>query len=278
MISVAMTTYNGQKYVKKQIESILNQELAIDELIICDDNSSDETVNIIKSIPDERIKLYVNETNLGYVKNFRKSISLTKGNLIFLADQDDIWEQNKTRVLTDVMKQEKCQAVCSNFNLIDSEDKGIENKSEYGINKFVLKAKKRLKRISFHKLIYGNLLQGCTYCFSEEVKRVFLETDNDEVIHDYQIMLVAANMGKVLFVNEPLISYRLHTGNSIGFKKVEKKWEVEKKKPSKKPFMVLLLEDINKVSRIRFIWYYKLIYYLRIPYLISIIKRGIIGA
>lgn len=93
LISIAMTSYNGEKYIAEQLDSILTQTYDNFELIICDDCSKDSTVKIIKDYcgKDSRIKLYVNEKNLGFKKNFEKAISLCKGEYIALSDQDDIW-------------------------------------------------------------------------------------------------------------------------------------------------------------------------------------------
>ena len=93
-----MCTYNGEKYIKEQLESILNQTIAIDEIIICDDGSNDKTIQIIEEIQLEypnKISLYKNQVNLGSNKNFEKAITICSGDYIFLSDQDDIWKNNK---------------------------------------------------------------------------------------------------------------------------------------------------------------------------------------
>ena len=93
MISIAMATYNGEKYLREQIDSILNQTIQDFELIVCDDCSTDTTWNILQDYQsqDRRIKCYRNEENLGFKKNFEKAIGLCTGEYIALSDQDDIW-------------------------------------------------------------------------------------------------------------------------------------------------------------------------------------------
>ena len=86
MISVAMTSYNGEKYIEEQIESILNQTVKIDEIIIVDDGSIDGTIDLIKKYD---VTLVQNEKNIGYKENFKKAMSLCHGDIIFLCDQDD---------------------------------------------------------------------------------------------------------------------------------------------------------------------------------------------
>ena len=89
MISVAMTSYNGEKYIQKQLDSILNQTLKVDEIIICDDGSTDRTVEILKQYP---VTLYQNEKNLGYRLNFKKAMELCSGDFVFLCISDKIEE------------------------------------------------------------------------------------------------------------------------------------------------------------------------------------------
>ena len=95
MTSVCMATYNGQKYLREQIESILCQLSANDELVISDDHSTDSTVDIIRSYGDSRIKMYANELTKGVTHNFENALNKSKGDIIFLADQDDVWLPNK---------------------------------------------------------------------------------------------------------------------------------------------------------------------------------------
>ena len=99
LVSIAMCSYNGERFIQEQINSILEQSYSNFELIITDDCSSDKTIEIIKNYQanDTRIKLYQNEVNLGFVKNFEKAISLCTGEYIALADQDDIWTKDKLK-------------------------------------------------------------------------------------------------------------------------------------------------------------------------------------
>ena len=108
-ISVAMATYNGEKYIREQLNSIANQVILPDEVVICDDASSDSTVNIIKEfliISPFPVRLHVSLTNIGYAKNFEKAIGLTSGDVIFLCDQDDIWLKDKISCMNKVLQEE----------------------------------------------------------------------------------------------------------------------------------------------------------------------------
>ena len=92
--SVAIATYNGEKYIREQLLSILNQTVPVDEIVVSDDGSNDNTLNIIKEFHDSRIVIY-EESHLGVKQNFGNAISKTTGDIIFLADQDDVWERDK---------------------------------------------------------------------------------------------------------------------------------------------------------------------------------------
>ena len=103
MISVALCTYNGAQFIREQLNSILCQTTNVDEIVICDDGSSDDTLSIINSYCSKTdiIRVYQNQDKLGVSKNFQKAIDLCHGDLIFLSDQDDIWQANKVQTFVD---------------------------------------------------------------------------------------------------------------------------------------------------------------------------------
>ena len=276
-VSVAMATYNGEKYIVEQIESILNQTELIDEIIIVDDNSSDKTVDLIKKMNSPLIHLYQNKNNQGYIENFYKAISLTKGSFVFLADQDDVWEKDKVKKTLQVMKSsDSNMAVCTSFSLIDQDSNLITNMEQYRINNFVFKEDKKINDITLKRLVFGNIVQGCTYCLKRQVIEVYLKIHNREVIHDYQLMLISAAMGNVKYLNEPLLKYRLHGNNAVGFAKKKRNIEIPKK-ISREPFMVRFFKQMSKEIKVPNKILYIILYYFRIPYLISILKTIIYG-
>lgn len=271
MISVAMTTYNGKEYVEKQILSLLSQTVIPDEIIICDDGSVDGTREILRILAEKNtcIKVIENEENLGYRRNFKKAISLTQGDYIFLCDQDDEWHLDKIERMVRIMDEEKCTALCCDYTLIDEKSNPLK-KEDYYIHPLIKKAKPEgLTPIVFDQLIYGNILQGCTYCFTKKVKNAYLQLENEDVDHDQQIMFVAALLGMVFFYKVPLIDYRIHSGNAIGLSKKDAEDGIELKKPSRKPFMVTFLEELNQVIPVKKKMWYTILFYLRIPYFVS---------
>lgn len=278
IISVAMATYNGEKYIIQQIESILSQSKAVDEIIIVDDNSDDNTVELIENLNCPLIQVYQNKTNLGYIENFYKAIALTKGKYVFLSDQDDIWEKDKVEKSLFVLQKSSINmAVCTGFSLIDQFGNSIVNVDNYQINNFVFKKHKPIEDITLKRLAFGNIVQGCTYCIKRDVIDIYLKIHNKEVIHDYQLMLLASSMGKVKYLNEPLIRYRLHGNNAIGFSKKKHRIEIPTKKASKEPFMARFFKQMNEEISVPKIKYYLFLYYFRVPYLIAIIKHAIFG-
>src|SRR6476620_1984679 len=121
-ISVAMCTYNGGRFISEQLQSIIDQELPVDEIVICDDGSKDDTFAVIEKFQTTfpgLIKLHINEVNLRVNKNFEKAISLCKGDFIFLSDQDDVWRKDKTKKILEVFEANpQLEGVFSNGDLI----------------------------------------------------------------------------------------------------------------------------------------------------------------
>ena len=277
-ISVAMATYNGEKYIRQQLRSILNQSMMVDEIIVVDDNSDDRTIEIIDEFNCPQIRIYKNSKNLGYVENFYRAMSLTHGKYVFLADQDDIWEKEKVELtLAELQKSNKNMAVCTGFSLIDQNENPITDIEHYQVNDFVLQKHKDIENLTLKRLVFGNVVQGCTYCVRRDVVNVYLKVHNKEVIHDYQLMLISAAMGKVKYLNKPLIRYRLHGNNAVGFEKKRHRLEMPRKKPSKEPYMVRFFRQLSEEIIVPRKNYYMLLYYLRIPYLVSIIKNVVSG-
>ena len=276
MISVAMATYNGEKYIREQLESILRQDSPVDEIVICDDCSVDRTLAIIYQVikdynAEDLIKVIVNEDNIGYVKNFYKALSMVSGDYIFLADQDDIWCSEKVRESLAVLERTHAVALCTNSEIVNSQGKKMALPKEYIVNDMLRKDEDyNVYKLSFDKLVYGNIAQGCTYCLRKEIRNKLLELNCDLIPHDYQIMLMSSLIGDVLFYNRKLIHYRIHEENTIGFHPPIRK---SKKYISRKPVMVRFLEVLNSVVKVKKLRYYKALFYLRIPYLRYLIKN-----
>lgn len=210
MISVCMATYNGEKYISEQISSILHQLGTDDELIITDDISSDGTIEIVRSFDDARLKLHINESRLGYSKNFEKAISLSKGDFIFLSDQDDVWLEN--RVYRMMLDLENNYLVVSNAEFVDS------NLQPLGESVFNLRG----GRAGFFWNIYKLQYIGICIAFRREMLGKLLPFPNrvDLCPHDMWIACVAELYFKTARISENLMLYRRHLSNvsSGGYK------------------------------------------------------------
>lgn len=215
MISIAMCTFNGEKYIKEQIESIINQSLIPDEIVICDDCSKDNTVNIIKETLDNwsgKVHLVVNEKNLGYRKNFEKAISLCNGDIIFLSDQDDVWNRNKIEIMFNALNNSSDAILAFHDVEIVDENLNLIKKSFWKLLKFDYQ---KFLQSDFRRVFEGNVVQGSACVFRKELfncARPFPEA----AVHDEWLGLVALTKGKIIPVNKPLAKYRQSGNNAVG--------------------------------------------------------------
>ena len=278
MISVAMASYNGEKYIEEQIESIMNQKLPVDEIVIVDDCSTDNTVKIIEKIRNNsnvEINLFVNEKNVGYIENFRRAVEKTKGDVIFLSDQDDIWYEDKTKRMIHIMENKDVEVLCTQYDIIDSKGKYISS-DDLRFNGNMECIKDPIANISFLRLLFGNAAPGCTYCFTKHIKQLYLRKVKNPIIHDYAICLIGAALGKLYMYNGKTIKYRLHENNNIGIDKKNEKQKLELK-GRKKPYLIAFLEDYYDIMKKSDKVKAKVILYLRIPAIKVICRNFLIG-
>ena len=206
-VSVAMASYNGEKYIREQIETILENLDDDDELVISDDGSSDRTIEIIKSFNDKRIKL-LNGPKKGLKKNFENAIKNTTGNVVFLSDQDDIWMPNKVNKVLEVFKK-------GNYILIQHDAIVVDENDNVIIDSF---AEHRKVKTGIIKNLIKNSYHGCCIAFREKLKEKILPIPNNIYLHDQWIGMIAELEGKTYFLNEKLMKYRRHSENNSSFK------------------------------------------------------------
>ena len=215
VISIAMTTYNGEIFLVQQLDSILNQSWNNIELIICDDGSDDNTIKIIKKYMEEYdcIKLYRNPHRLGVVKNFEKAIELCQALYIALSDQDDIWIENKLEILMHEMH--KLEQSYDNLPLMVHSDSSMIDENGYVINKsyfnfrdYNLKGTKDLNHVISRCGVMGN-----TILMNRDLKKCILPFPDGLDVHDYWIALINEIYGKRITLHEPLVQYRIHEHN-----------------------------------------------------------------
>lgn len=201
-ISIAMATYNGSKYLQEQLESFANQTRYPDELVITDDCSSDNTLQIIelfnKKSPFE-IRCYKNDKNLGYIKSFNKALSLCKGDLVFLSDQDDVWFSNKIKRMEEVALNSNAMAWMNDAILTDSKLTNM---------KFTKIGQTRSLGLSDSAFVIG-----CCAAFRKKFLDLALPIPKDYQGHDNWLLEIAAGIGRKQIVKEALQYHRLHDSN-----------------------------------------------------------------
>lgn len=201
-ISVCMASCNGGKYIKEQIDSILVQLSEDDEVIISDDASIDNTVDIINRYDDSRIKLYENHFR-NHILNFEFVLSRATGDYIFLSDQDDIWVYNKVAII--LLYLQKYDLVCSDCIVIDSDCNTLYNSFYYTPPPH---------RQGFIKNLCHNNYLGCCMAFNSKVLKKSLPFPKKLITHDTWIGLVAEIVGNTIFIDDKLIYFRRHDNNT----------------------------------------------------------------
>ena len=210
-----MATYNGEKFIAQQIESILAQTYKNFKLIICDDNSTDDTVKIIQTFikNNPNITLYKNKKNIGFVKNFEKLINLCNTNYIALSDQDDIWIE--TKLATQISKLQNIKhknpdsplMIHSDLTMINEKEE-ILNKSYFKYRKYQLIDEKDLGQILGPCGVMGN-----TILFNKQLKSILLPFPDNLEYHDYWIAIINEIYGNRITINQALVKYRIHDKN-----------------------------------------------------------------
>jgi len=214
-ISVALCTYNGERFLSEQLKSILNQTVPVTEIIVCDDGSTDNTIIILKQFEKTYLgvfKININTENIGVIKNFEKAISLCSGDIIFFADQDDVWESNKVEKCVCFFQNEPgIFGVFTNAQMIEESGQST-NKTFWQLLGFDdLKKELQTKDVFRFMLFYGNMVAGCCMAVTREaLSLVFPFKQIENMWHDEWIALKLAEYNKIYFLDEPLIKYRMH--------------------------------------------------------------------
>jgi glycosyltransferase involved in cell wall biosynthesis len=215
LVSIVMATYNGEKYIREQIESILNQDYANIEVIIVDDSSTDGTVIILEEYKnrDSRISLHLSSINKGVVATFEFGLSCAQGEFIALSDQDDIFDRRKISIMANEMqKNPTFDMVVSDPRLID----GNGNVIAYSMWKY-----QKLHPCGgkpFRQLLYANFGTGCACMLNKRLLKIAFPFPTDSIVHDWWLTVVATSEkgGGILIIDEQLMSYRQHGSNVIG--------------------------------------------------------------
>ena len=210
-----MCTYNGAEFLPAQLESILRQSRAPDQIVICDDGSTDETQTVLQKFD---LKVNVNEHKLGTVKNFENAIKLCTGDIVVLSDQDDVWHEDKLEVIGAAFERNaKTGLVFSDAEIVDENlnPTGRRMWDEVGFDAHKRKLVAHGRALDV--LITGWTVTGATMAFRSEYRNLALPIPtNIQMIHDGWIALTVASVADVVMIDEPLIKYRQHERQQIG--------------------------------------------------------------
>lgn len=206
LISIILPTYNGEQFLKKQLESIFLQTCQDFELIVADDASTDATLEILKSYSDrDNFYFYVNHNNQGFISNFCSAMKKAKGQYIVPCDQDDIWLPDKLDAL--LAEVDDHLLVYSNSELID------ENDNLLGKDLLQLLKINCISGNNFRAFYYSNCVTAHTMLFRRELL-AYVDTLPETVYHDHWLAFIASRLGTIHYVDKKLVRYRRH-GSSV---------------------------------------------------------------
>ncbi len=219
LISIALCTYNGAQYLQEQLDSIANQTRLPDELVICDDRSQDNTFEIISNFSSKApfpVLVSLNEKNLGSTKNFEKAIGLCSGDIIFLSDQDDVWEPLKLEYIEKVFStSSNVGAVFTDAEVVDENLKPLGYRLWQSIGFNEKKQNHFIQGKFIEVLLKRNFITGSTMAFRSEFKELFFPIP-DIWVHDGWIALLIAFTSDLYLISKPLIKYRQHSMQQVG--------------------------------------------------------------
>lgn len=265
MISVAIATYNGEKFIKEQLDSIFNQTLLPDEIVISDDNSNDKTLKIVNQYKnkDKNIKIRIEESkkNQGYKINFYNAIKKCRGDFIFLCDQDDIWEKNKIELMVSAMKKnDEILLLCSNLKsfYIENCKNKVHEKNIYSI--------KKIKKLNKYKDFVNTLRPGCTFCINKKLVNIYIDKVDFSIFHDNLLWHLASIYDGTYILNKRTMLYRRHSSNASNNKvnNINKRLDAIREQVKSLEYILKITKN-NKVKN--FINKQKCVFIKRIKYL-----------
>jgi glycosyltransferase involved in cell wall biosynthesis len=201
-----MAVYNGAAFLSTQVESILSQLDAKDELIVVDDASQDDSMRILRQMRDPRVRVHRNERNLGVLATFERALGLAGGDIVFLSDQDDVWLAAKVaKVLQVFISDPRATMVVTDALVIDEHGQTV-NPSFFSVRGDFSPG--------FARNFIKNKYVGCTLSFRRAMLRKFLPIPPDVPMHDVWFGLLNDIYGSTRYIDEPLIAYRRHQRNA----------------------------------------------------------------
>lgn len=256
LVSIALCTYNGEQYLKEQLDSLVKQDYPNLEIIAVDDRSKDSTAVILNGYSHQypNIKVYINEVNLGYKKNFEKAIQLCKGEYIALSDQDDIWVSDKISKLIVAIKD--AVLIYHDSLLIDHNGTSLNKKMSDILNMY--------QGNNFKPFLISNCISGHACLFKKQFAEKTIPFP-EKVMHDQWLAFCAANLGNITYLNESLVKYRQHENTDTNILRFERK--KISKKISGREKVINISEQLDAFHNFRHNKDQKFIKMLRLEYL-----------
>lgn len=225
-VDILLATYNTDiNYLKMQIESILNQTYKNIHILISDDCSSKEEVkDILKKYEkqDSRVTVYLQEKNIGYLKNFEFLLTKSKSEYISLSDHDDIWYENKIEKSIQVLKEKNVDLVYCDCKQIDENGQILNESYIQYKNIPIINGKNSILAFSRHIAI------GCSTMFTKKIKNQMLPFTNSVMAHDWINVYLSSKQNGIACIKETLFEYRLHQNNEFGGRSLKQnlsKWK-----------------------------------------------------
>ena len=223
MVEILMAVYNGESYLKEQLESIAAQTYTDWHLIIRDDCSKDASLAVIREFkhahPQLRIDIYENETPTGSAcKNFMRLLRDAREDYIMFCDQDDIWLPFKVMKTYKAMKHVEREEGTDQKPFLIHSDLIVADEAGQTIAKSMRAYQQLPKTSDLRQLLIQNMVTGCTVMINRPLLKLLLMAEHEEavVMHDYWAALIAQTFGRIYFIKRPLILYRQHGDNSVG--------------------------------------------------------------
>lgn len=206
MISIAMATYNGAQFLREQIDSILNQSIQDFELVACDDCSSDGTFQIMEEYArkDSRLRIFKNEKNLGFKKNFEKVVSLCNGEYVALSDQDDIWLPNHLEILANALGEHD-QMSCGKPISVDEHNRELPKQYDCFKMNFIPTSNEDMAR---HIFLCRSTFQGASMLLRRSFIAFALPIPEGADFHDSWFAALACFAGGLAYIDQPTMRYR----------------------------------------------------------------------
>lgn len=209
--SIACAIYDGSTYLIKQLESIYRQTTPADEVIIIDDCSNDHSYQLVKDyIETNHLRnwfLFQHECNKGYIQTFYDALQNCHNDIIFLCDQDDIWNEHKIKMCLAYFKSHP-NTLCINtsYDLINQQSEPISQSSP----------DIKETQLTFEHILLKNISMGCTMAMKKELVATYLKNSIKQAPHDWELNILAASMNRLAYLSTPLIQYRIHDKNTTG--------------------------------------------------------------